>query len=183
MNNGLDRKIQLTTDTQTNFADDEFPADLLVELDRSRPRTLRAQLERGLRQAIARKTLAPGTVLPPSRVLAAELGLSRSLVVGAYEQLVIEGQVPVPIRFDVHMDVDPPQGGKVEAGHLMTPYTPGSQRPAWCHHHFAGQRLCGKHLAPAGPAVAPSAMCSRDAKSARATCCGRRALTGWPAPT
>jgi GntR family transcriptional regulator/MocR family aminotransferase len=81
----------LTTSTQTNFADDEFPADLLVELDRSRPRTLRSQLERGLRQAIARKTLAPGTVLPPSRVLAAELGLSRSLVVGAYEQLVIEG--------------------------------------------------------------------------------------------
>ena len=47
MNNGLDRKVQLTTGTQTNFADDEFPADLLVELDRSRPRTLRAQLERG----------------------------------------------------------------------------------------------------------------------------------------
>ncbi len=91
MNNGLDRKVQLATGTQTNFADDEFPADLLVELDRSRPRTLRAQLERGLRQAIARKTLAPGTALPPSRVLAAELGLSRSLVVGAYEQLVIEG--------------------------------------------------------------------------------------------
>src|ERR1700722_6701327 len=91
MNNGLDRKVQLTTGTQTNFADDEFPADLLVELDRSRPRTLRAQLERGLRQAIARKTLAPGTVLPPSRVRAAELGLARSLVVGAYEQLVIEG--------------------------------------------------------------------------------------------
>src|ERR1700722_16842271 len=91
MNNGLDRKVQLATGTQTNFADDEFPADLVVELDRSRPRTLRAQLERGLRQAIARKTLAPGTALPPSRVLAAELGLSRSLVVGAYEQLVLEG--------------------------------------------------------------------------------------------
>src|SRR3984957_4995625 len=91
MNNGLDRKVQLTTRTQTNFADDEFPADLLVELDRSRPRTLRAQLERSLRRAIPRKTLSAGSVLPPSRVLAAELGLSRSLVVGAYEQLVIEG--------------------------------------------------------------------------------------------
>ena len=60
MNNGLDRKIQLTTGTQTNFADDEFPADLLVELDRSRPRTLRAQLERGLRQAIAAQDARPG---------------------------------------------------------------------------------------------------------------------------
>src|SRR6202035_2830564 len=66
MNNGVDRKVQLATGTQTNFADDEFPADLLVELDRSRPRTLRAQLERGLRQAIARKTLAPGTAPPNS---------------------------------------------------------------------------------------------------------------------
>ncbi|HWG24227.1 PLP-dependent aminotransferase family protein [Actinospica sp.] len=77
--------------SQSNTTAGEFPADLLVELDRSRPRGLRAQLERGLRQAVARGSLAPGTVLPPSRVLAAELLVSRSLVVGAYEQLVIEG--------------------------------------------------------------------------------------------
>jgi GntR family transcriptional regulator/MocR family aminotransferase len=77
--------------TQSNTAGGEFPADLLVELDRSRPRGLRAQLERGLRQAIARGSLPPGTPLPPSRILAGELEVSRSLVVGAYEQLVIEG--------------------------------------------------------------------------------------------
>ena len=80
----------MTASTQSNVAGG-FPADLLVELDRSRPRSLRAQLERGLRQAIARGSLPPGTDLPPSRVLAAELDVSRSLVVGAYEQLVIEG--------------------------------------------------------------------------------------------
>jgi GntR family transcriptional regulator / MocR family aminotransferase len=91
MGNGLDGKIQLTASTQSNRARAEFPADLLVELDRSRPRSLRAQLERGLRQAVARGSLPAGTALPPSRVLAAELGVSRSLVVGAYEQLVIEG--------------------------------------------------------------------------------------------
>lgn len=73
-------------DTNTNF-----PADLLVELDRSRPRGLRAQLERGLRQSITGGSLPPGTALPPSRVLAAELEVSRSLVVGAYEQLTAEG--------------------------------------------------------------------------------------------
>jgi GntR family transcriptional regulator / MocR family aminotransferase len=77
--------------TQSNAMGGEFPADLLVELDRSRPRGLRAQLERGLRQAIARGSLPPGTALPPSRVLADELEVSRSLVVGAYEQLVVEG--------------------------------------------------------------------------------------------
>ena len=81
----------MTASTQSNGAGGGFPADLLVELDRSRPRSLRAQLERGLRQAIARGSLPPGTALPPSRVLAAELDVSRSLVVGAYEQLVIEG--------------------------------------------------------------------------------------------
>jgi GntR family transcriptional regulator/MocR family aminotransferase len=87
----MDRKIQLTANTQTNGAGDEFPADLLVHLDRSRPRSLRVQLERGLRQSITRGSLPPGIALPPSRVLAAELDVSRSLVVGAYEQLVIEG--------------------------------------------------------------------------------------------
>ena len=76
------------TSTQSNTA---FPADLFVELDRSRPRGLRTQLEHGLRQAITRGSLPPGTVLPPSRVLAAELDVSRSLVVGAYEQLAVEG--------------------------------------------------------------------------------------------
>jgi GntR family transcriptional regulator/MocR family aminotransferase len=78
----------LVTSTQSNTA---FPADLFVELDRSRPRGLRTQLEHGLRQAITRGSLPPGTVLPPSRVLAAELDVSRSLVVGAYEQLTTEG--------------------------------------------------------------------------------------------
>jgi GntR family transcriptional regulator/MocR family aminotransferase len=73
-------------DRQTNF-----PADLLVDLDRSRPRDLRAQLERGLRRAVTQGSLPPGTALPPSRILAEELSVSRSLVVGAYEQLTAEG--------------------------------------------------------------------------------------------
>ena len=68
-----------------------FPADVLVTLDRSRPRSLRPQLERALRDAIARGSLAPGAALPPSRVLARELDVSRSVVAGAYEQLVTEG--------------------------------------------------------------------------------------------
>jgi GntR family transcriptional regulator/MocR family aminotransferase len=68
-----------------------FPADMLVTLDRSRPRSLRAQLERALRDAIARGSLGPGAALPPSRVLARELDVSRSVVAGAYEQLVTEG--------------------------------------------------------------------------------------------
>jgi GntR family transcriptional regulator/MocR family aminotransferase len=79
-------EVQLASDTKTNF-----PADLLVDLDRSRPRSLRTQLEHGLRQAVTRGSLPPGTALPPSRVLAGELSVSRSLVVGAYEQLTTGG--------------------------------------------------------------------------------------------
>src|ERR1700751_1245125 len=91
MGDGLDRKVQSLTDTQSNIAAGEFPADLLIELDRSRPRGLRTQLERGLREAIAPGSLPPGPPPPPSRVLAADLAVSRSVVVEAYVQLVTEG--------------------------------------------------------------------------------------------
>lgn len=49
------------------------------------------QVERALREAIRDGRLAPGAQVPPSRTLARDLGVSRRLVVGAYEQLVAEG--------------------------------------------------------------------------------------------
>ncbi|WP_344818843.1 PLP-dependent aminotransferase family protein [Actinoplanes cyaneus] len=45
----------------------------------------------GLRRAIAAGRLAPGTRLPATRLLAAELGVSRGVVVQAYQRLVDEG--------------------------------------------------------------------------------------------
>jgi GntR family transcriptional regulator/MocR family aminotransferase len=51
------------------------------------------QLARALRDAIADGGLGAGTRLPASRDLAAELGVSRGLVVGAYEQLLAEGRL------------------------------------------------------------------------------------------
>src|SRR5271154_4244229 len=65
--------------------------ELLVELDRRAGRPLRAQLEDGLREAVRGGRLAPDTRLPPSRALAADLGISRRLVVDAYAQLLAEG--------------------------------------------------------------------------------------------
>jgi GntR family transcriptional regulator/MocR family aminotransferase len=58
-------------------------------LDRAAP--LRAQLERELRQAIRSGRLRAGSKLPPSRLLADELEVSRGVVVEAYSQLVAEG--------------------------------------------------------------------------------------------
>lgn len=63
--------------------------DIQLALDRAAP--LRAQLERALRAAIRSGRLRAGAKLPPSRVLADELQVSRGLVVEAYSQLVAEG--------------------------------------------------------------------------------------------
>jgi GntR family transcriptional regulator / MocR family aminotransferase len=67
--------------------------DLFIDLDRSRPRGLRAQVEGGLRDAIRSGRLAPGTRLPSSRALAADLDVTRGVVVDAYEQLAAEGYI------------------------------------------------------------------------------------------
>jgi GntR family transcriptional regulator / MocR family aminotransferase len=63
--------------------------DIHLELDRAAP--LRAQLERELRTAIRSGRLRAGAKLPPSRLLADELRVSRGVVVEAYSQLVAEG--------------------------------------------------------------------------------------------
>jgi GntR family transcriptional regulator / MocR family aminotransferase len=65
--------------------------ELLVELDRASPQPLHRQLANGLRDAIRTGRLAPATRLPSTRVLAADLGVSRRLVVDAYTQLTAEG--------------------------------------------------------------------------------------------
>ncbi|MFE9836929.1 PLP-dependent aminotransferase family protein [Streptomyces sp. NPDC005551] len=54
---------------------------------RTRGRTLQA----ALREAVRSGRLTPGTRLPSSRELAADLGVSRGLVTEAYEQLTAEG--------------------------------------------------------------------------------------------
>src|SRR5512145_2958091 len=61
---------------------------LHLELDGGGPRY--EQLARALRQAIVSGQLKPGTRLPPTRELAAELGLSRNTVLTAYEIVCTE---------------------------------------------------------------------------------------------
>ncbi|HWB70497.1 MAG TPA: PLP-dependent aminotransferase family protein [Solirubrobacterales bacterium] len=61
----------------------------LPQWDPEKPR--RAQLEALLREAIRGGRLRPAARLPSSRVLATQLGVSRRLVVEAYEQLAAEG--------------------------------------------------------------------------------------------
>ncbi|MGV0792104.1 MocR-like pyridoxine biosynthesis transcription factor PdxR [Mycolicibacterium sp. XJ1819] len=54
-------------------------------------RGARELLMTALRDAVRSGRLAPGTMLPPSRTLAADLGLARNTVADAYAELVAEG--------------------------------------------------------------------------------------------
>ncbi|MEU5709914.1 PLP-dependent aminotransferase family protein [Streptomyces flaveolus] len=78
-------------DSRTNSAADPPPepgSDLHLELRGPR---LRAGLTDALREAVRTGRLAPGTRLPPSRSLAADLGVSRNTVTDSYSELVAEG--------------------------------------------------------------------------------------------
>ncbi|MFJ6794819.1 PLP-dependent aminotransferase family protein [Streptomyces sp. NPDC091268] len=66
-----------------------FGADLHLELTAGRG--LRAGLAEALREAARSGRLAPGTRLPSSRSLAADLGIARNTVAEAYAELVAEG--------------------------------------------------------------------------------------------
>ncbi|MFW6642408.1 PLP-dependent aminotransferase family protein [Nocardiopsis algeriensis] len=66
-------------------------AEPVLRLDRSRPVPLNAQLTEALRRAVAGGDLRPGERLPSSRALAAQLGVSRTVVTEAYQQLYAEG--------------------------------------------------------------------------------------------
>jgi GntR family transcriptional regulator/MocR family aminotransferase len=64
---------------------------VLVVLDRDARIPLHRQIETSIRDSIRAGRLPRGSSLPPSRVLAADLGVSRGVVVEAYQQLTSEG--------------------------------------------------------------------------------------------
>jgi GntR family transcriptional regulator/MocR family aminotransferase len=89
--------------------------DIHITLDRDRP--LRAQVESELRDGIRSGRLHGGSKLPPTRLLARELGVSRGVVFEAYAQLVAEGYLLARTR----------EGTRVAEGLVQTPRAP---RPA-----------------------------------------------------
>jgi GntR family transcriptional regulator / MocR family aminotransferase len=66
-------------------------SELLLPLARDAPEPLHRQLEHALRAAVREGRVAPGSSLPSTRGLATQLGVSRGIVVEAYEQLIAEG--------------------------------------------------------------------------------------------
>ena len=67
------------------------PIELLLSVSRAGSQTLGAQIEDQLRRAIREGALRPDARVPSTRDLAAQLGVSRRVVVDAYAQLAAEG--------------------------------------------------------------------------------------------
>ncbi|MFE1596484.1 PLP-dependent aminotransferase family protein [Nocardia sp. NPDC058705] len=96
--------------------------DLPIPLDRTAPEPLSVQVADALRAAATDRVLRVGDRLPSSRALAQRLGVSRTVVAGAYDQLHAEGWLTgkhgsgtylstapaaAPTTTDAHHDTDP----------------------------------------------------------------------------
>jgi GntR family transcriptional regulator / MocR family aminotransferase len=104
-----------------------------IILDRSSQRNLSSQLCDQLRALVLAGKLGPGLRLPSTRELAAELGISRTLVLEAFEQLEAEGYIE----------------GRKGAGSFVRPGTTVSAAS------FGNRSPSGKRLA--APARTPAA--------------------------
>lgn len=65
--------------------------ELLIKLDKTFQISLNRQIYEQIRKAIVQGTLRVGDAIPPTRLLAEQLHISRSVVIQAYEQLQAEG--------------------------------------------------------------------------------------------
>ncbi|GAA3953151.1 PLP-dependent aminotransferase family protein [Streptomyces marokkonensis] len=135
-----------------------------LHLDRSGP-GLRRGLTDALREAVRGGRLAPGTRLPSSRSLAADLGVARNTVAEVYADLVAEGWLAarqgsgtrVADRTPATPDRTPATPGRAPATPDRTPATPGTHD----HAPATPDRIPGSHVhhpaspRPASPRPAP----------------------------
>src|SRR5436309_124673 len=93
-----------------------------VPLDRTSDATLHAQLVGQLRRAIRLRHLSAGTRLPATRALAADLGISRNVVVTAFEELMSEGYLEGRVGSGTYVTHDlPPLPGRTLAAPIGSP--------------------------------------------------------------
>jgi GntR family transcriptional regulator/MocR family aminotransferase len=107
--------------------DFRLASELLIELRREGPVPLHRQIETSIRDAIRSGRLPLGTFLPPSRTIAADLGVSRGVVVEAYQQLVAEGYLTSKSGGYTQVAIGPET--ETETAPTPTPVRPASQAP------------------------------------------------------
>jgi GntR family transcriptional regulator / MocR family aminotransferase len=150
---------------RTNSAVPGFP-DILLTLDRSGRRGLREQLQQQLRSAIQQGRLPAAALLPPSRTLARELGVARSVVVDAYEQLTADGYLgarrgsgtrvlptSTPVPTDPRVHTEPAHTVRLVGGLPDPALFP---RAEWLRHYrWALNTVPNEQLGYSGPLGAP----------------------------
>ena len=117
------------------------PLELLLTVTRDGSRTLGAQIEDGLRQAIREGALKAGTQVPSTRDLARQLGISRRIAVDAYSQLAAEGYLslrqgarPRVAEIDIGTTASPPERATTPLRYDFRPAMPdvtAFPRAAW----------------------------------------------------
>jgi GntR family transcriptional regulator/MocR family aminotransferase len=116
--------------------------DLHLDLPEACTGSMRARVERALREAVRNGRLAPGSRLPSTRALCLQLGVSRGVVVDAYSQLAAEGYLETRRGggtrvADTAMVAGQSLASVAQAGvirHDLNPYRPaldGFPRAAW----------------------------------------------------
>jgi len=82
--------------------------DLSLPLDPASPEPMYRQLAQGITEAIARKVLKPGALLPGTRALAEHLHIARNTVILAYSELAAEGWVEQRVGSGTMVCLRPP---------------------------------------------------------------------------
>jgi GntR family transcriptional regulator/MocR family aminotransferase len=103
----------------------------VIAVDRASPIPLYRQIYEGYRRAVLEGRLRAGERLPPTRVLAGELGVSRLPVLHAFDQLVAEGYCESRIgagTFVADAVPEEPDGRRGPAG-VPAPTVPPGARP------------------------------------------------------
>ena len=80
-----------------------------IELDHNNHQSLQAQIFEQLRHLILRGRLKPGTVIPASRVLAEQLGISRNTVLLVYDRLIAEGYLQARKAIGTYVNLELPE--------------------------------------------------------------------------
>src|SRR5689334_9036255 len=103
---------------RNHLVDDDLP----FTVDRSSGVALAAQVADGLRQAAASGALRGGDRLPSSRELANRLGVSRTVVTAAYDQLHAEGWLDGRHGSGTYLTAAPaPAGAHTDGPELVDP--------------------------------------------------------------
>src|SRR4029453_12723605 len=109
--------------------------ELALAVDRSADVPLGQQVQEALRTAIRTGRLRPGERLPSTRQLADQLGVSRGLVVSAYDQLLAEGYVLAAVGSGTRVADGPTCAG--DTGPSAAAETPGADQVPVPHIDFA----------------------------------------------